>query len=214
VLFTVLNVWSSQIFAQNKWQFGVFLTPKIDYRIIQSDKDDELSRLIIMGHNEKDKVRFGLDIGLAVYYNINEKMRFKTGFEFTHSGYDNAFIYTGVLDSLMNNTNYPLSFIENNHSTKHIFYKIPIGFRYTFLNAKISNRPFVEANLKPSFHSSVFNNFNIFWSTSLTLGYTFSMLRYDQLYLGLTCDYFLTEIPESELNIHPLSIGLEIGFIF
>jgi len=40
------------------------------------------------------------------------------------------------------------------------------------------------------------------------------MLRYDQLYLGLTCDYFLTEIPESELNIHPLSIGLEIGFIF
>ena len=113
LFFIILSVWSSQGLAQNKWQFGVFLTPKMDYRIMWSNSGDEKGQMLVEEQNKRDKARFGLDVGVAVYYNVNENMRLKTGLEFTHSGYYHAFFYSGELDSLLNNSYYQSTFSES-----------------------------------------------------------------------------------------------------
>ncbi len=213
-ILSFVNSAFSQEFSRNKWQFAVFLTPKIDYRIIQAEGETELDRLYIQGHNESDKARYGLDIGLAGFYNINDNIRLKTGFEYTQTGYHYGSFRTPEIDSLSNISNYPLTFFGSEMLIKTTFFKIPIGFRYTFFKNETRNRPFVEANVKPSFPSSVFNEFNFYLTTSFTLGYTFSMIHIDQIYIGLIVDYFLKEFPVSEYNIHPFSIGLETGFVF
>ena len=214
LFFALLNSSFSQGFERNKWQVGVFLTPKIDYRIIQAEGEDERSLLYIQGKNESDKVRYGLDVGLACFYNISDKTRLKLGFEITQTGYYYGAFHVSEPDTSSNNLNYTITYFNRTLLFKHTLFKIPIGLRYTLYNEKRRSWPFVEADIKPSFHSSFFKNPDIYWSTALTLGYTFSMVHVDQLYLGLTLDYFLTEFPESNSNIHPYSIGLEIGFIF
>jgi len=98
---------------EGKWQFGVFLTPRIDVQPIQLNTKDIKSRFFLKNNHDLDKVRFGLSIGFAVYYNINENMRFKTGLEFSQISYYYSFILSDELDSLINNpssTNYSLSF--------------------------------------------------------------------------------------------------------
>ena len=212
-IFFISNSLYAQELVQNKWQFGLFLTPKIDFRILQTESSDEQVLQFITESNKNDKVRLGLDVGIAGFYKINKRWLLKTGLEYSQFG----FYYGGTspVDTTASGSTYPVTYFQRSEDLiKYSFIKIPIGIRYSIINDYSHIWPFFEANIKPAFQISVFQNFEFYTSVSTTLGLSIYSWRHDQIYFGLTVDYFLKGIDQGKFVVRPFSIGLETGLIF
>jgi len=159
--------------ANQKWNFHFYITPSQSYRSLQEDQNFEKAHAATLNaaltfntpgnlHNAaKHKPALGMEVGAGVSYNINDKIRLKTGLQFNLRQYKiDAYLSStemtiiGLTTSSALNT---FSMYRTNNGSKPIellnkYYQlsIPLGFEWDAVS-KNKLKWTVAAAVQPSF---------------------------------------------------------------